>query len=331
MNRNYYHLAIVALVLALIPPLFFAPGMSYIARIFILMALYAILTTALNIVFGHTDQLLLFTGAVAAIGAYTTALGAQWLGVSPWITLLLGASFAGIVGIVVTYVAAIRNLTVIVISILTLALQFSLIELINSLRDITGGVTGLVFNDLRIRPLENLPWFTEDIVLFYTLGAILLALLALYQYLMNSKYGLAFEMIRQDETAAKSIGLNVVKYKVIAGFIATFAIGLAGPFFGQLSGFIGPGTFTFNNIDVMILIMLIVGGLRTMYGPLIGAAVIIYLNEQLRNFAEYRSILFGLLLMALFLYFRQGLVPFAERYLDKYGVRQRATDLLVRS
>lgn len=331
MNWDSHRLAIVALVLVLIPPSFFAPGAGYIARIFILMALYAILTTALNIVFGHTDQLLLFTGAVAAIGAYTTALGAQWLGVSPWLTLLLGASFAGIVGIVVTYVAAIRDLTVIVISILTLALQFSLIELINSLRDITGGVTGLMFNELRIRPLENLPWFTEDIVLFYTLSAILLALLALYQYLLNSKYGLAFEMIRQDETAAKSIGLNVVKYKVIAGFIATFAIGLTGPFFGQLSGFIGPGTFTFNNIDVMILIMLIVGGLRTMYGPLIGAALIIYLNEQLRNFAEYRSILFGLLLMALFLYFRQGVVPFAEKCLDKYGVRRRATELLARS
>lgn len=331
MNWDSHRLAIVALVLVLIPPSFFAPGASYIARIFILMALYAILTTALNIVFGHTDQLLLFTGAVAAIGAYTTALGAQWLGVSPWLTLLVGASFAGIVGIVVTYVAAIRDLTVIVISILTLALQFSLIELINSLRDITGGVTGLVFNELRIRPLETLPWFTEDIVLFYTLSAILLALLVLYQYLMNSKYGLAFEMIRQDEIAAKSIGLNVVKYKVIAGFIATFAIGLTGPFFGQLSGFIGPGTFTFNNIDVMILIMLIVGGLRTMYGPLIGAAVIIYLNEQLRNFAEYRSILFGLLLMALFLYFRQGVVPFAEKYLEKYGVRRRATELLARS
>lgn len=331
MNWEYQRLAVVALVLALVPPSFFAPGASYVSRIFLLMALYAILTTALNIVFGHTDQLLLFTGAVAAIGAYTTALGAQWLGVSPWLTLFLGAFLAGIVGVVVTYVAAIRNLTVIVISILTLALQFSIIELINSLRDITGGVTGLMFNGLRIRAIEGLPWFTEDIVLFYTLSAILLALLALYQYLMNSRYGLAFEMIRQDETAAKSIGLDVVKYKVIAGFIATFAIGLTGPFFGQLSGFIGPGTFTFNNIDVMILIMLIVGGLRTMYGPLVGAALVIFLNEQLRNFAEFRSILFGVLLMALFLYFRQGIVPFAEKYLTKYRVKQRANELLARS
>lgn len=331
MNWQYSHIGIVALLLALVPPIFFAPGASYISRIFILIVLYAILTTSLNIVFGHTDQLFLFSGAVAAVGAYTTALTAQWFGISPWITLLLGACLAGGLGILVSYVAAIRNLTIIVISILTLALQFSIIELVNSLRSITGGVTGLRFNELRIQSLENLPWFTPDIVLFYTISVLLIVLLAVYQYMMTSRYGLAFDMIRQDETAATSVGLNVVKYKVIAGFVATFAIGLVGPFFGQLSGFIGPGVFTFNNIDVMILIMLIVGGMRTMYGPLVGAVVIIFLNEQLRGLAEFRSILFGVLLIILFLYFREGVVPFAKDNLNRYGVVQRAQNLLARS
>ena len=331
MNWQYSHIGIVALLLALVPPIFFAPGASYISRIFILIVLYAILTTSLNIVFGHTDQLFLFSGAVAAVGAYTTALTAQWFGISPWITLLLGACLAGGLGILVSYVAAIRNLTIIVISILTLALQFSITELVNSLRSITGGVTGLRFNELRIQSLENLPWFTPDIVLFYTISVLLIVLLAVYQYMMTSRYGLAFDMIRQDETAATSVGLNVVKYKVIAGFVATFAIGLVGPFFGQLSGFIGPGVFTFNNIDVMILIMLIVGGMRTMYGPLVGAVVIIFLNEQLRGLAEFRSILFGVLLIILFLYFREGVVPFAKDNLNRYGVVQRAQNLLARS
>lgn len=330
MNRNV-HIGIVALVLAAIPPAFFAPGASYLPRVFTLMVLYAVLTMALNIAFGHADQLFLFVGAVAAVGSYTTALTAQWIGVTPWATLLFGALVAGIVGLVVTYVAAVRKLTVVVISILTLALQFSIIELINSLRDITGGVTGLRFEGLVIPPLSNLPWFTDTIVLFYTIGVILLALLAVYQYLMNSKYGLAFEMIRQDETAAESVGLNVVRYKVIAGFIATFAIGLIGPFFAQLSGYVVPGTYSFTNIDVMILIMLIVGGMRTFYGPLVGAAAILFIDEQLRSLAEFRSIVFGLLLMALFLYFREGVVPFVDDYLDEYGVKQRVQNAISRA
>lgn len=90
MNWERHRITLVAIVLALIPPAFFAPGASYISRIFILMVLYATLTMALNIVFGHTDQLLLFSGAVAAVGGYTTVLTSQWLGITPWVTIFLG-------------------------------------------------------------------------------------------------------------------------------------------------------------------------------------------------------------------------------------------------
>lgn len=326
MNENHYRIPLVGIVLLAIPPLFFDPSVSYLSRIFILMVLYAILTMALNLVFGHTDQLLLFSGAMAGVGTYTTVLSAEAFGVSPWLTLLVGALIAGCIGIIVCYVAAIRNLTIIVISILTLALQFSLIELLISLRDITGGVTGLVFTGLRLRPVENALGLRERVVLFYILSAILLGVLFLYQYLQNSKYGLAFEMIRQDEIAAQSVGLDVVKYKTIAGFVATFIMGLTGPFFGQLSGYVTPDLFSFNAIDVLILIMLIVGGLRTMYGPLVGAALIVFLDEQLRTLAEYRSILFGALLIVLFLHFRDGVVPFVDDRLDDWNVKQRVTN-----
>jgi len=323
-----YRIVAVALVLFAIPQMFFAPELSYLSRIFILMALYAILTMALNIVFGHTDQLLLFSGAIAGIGTYATVLIAQGYGISPWIALVIGGVVAGLTGALVCYVAAIRDLTVIVISILTLALQFSIIELINAFRDITGGVTGLSFDGLRLEVIENTFGFSADVVLFYTISVLLLAVLVLYKYLMNSRYGLAFEMIRQDETAAESAGLNVVKYKTFAGFVATFIMGLTGPFFGQLSGYVTPGLFSFNAVDVLILIMLIVGGLRTMYGPLVGAVVIVYLNEELRALAEYRSIIFGALLIVLFLYFRDGLVPFVDGRLEDWGVKERVTKRL---
>lgn len=213
----------------------------------------------------------------------------------------------------------------IVISILTLALQFSIIELITSLRDVTGGVTGLPFTDLRSRALESLFGLREDAALFYTVSVLLVGVVVLYWYLMASKYGLAFEMIRQDETAAESAGLDVVKYKTFAGFVATFAMGLAGPFFAQLSGYMTPGLFSFNSIDVLILIMLIVGGLRTLYAPLVGAALIVFLEQRLREFAEFRSILFGALLIVLFLYFRDGIVPFVDGHLDRHGVKERVT------
>jgi branched-chain amino acid transport system permease protein len=325
MNWEVHRIAFVALVLLAIPPLFFAEGATYLSRVFILIVLYAILAMALNIVFGHTDQLLLFSGAITGIGAYTTALSAEWLGISPWITLLLGGLVAGIVGAIVCYVAAIRELTVIVISILTIALQFSIIELITGLRNITGGVTGLAFTGLHPQSVETLLGISENAALFYTISVLLVGLIVFYRYLMGSKYGLAFEMIRQDETAAESAGLNVVKYKTFAGFVSTFAMGLAGPFFGQLSGYLTPGLFSFNSIDVLILIMLILGGLRTTYGPLVGAALIVLLQQRLREFAEFQSILFGALLIVLFLYFRDGIVPFVDGHLERHGIKKRVT------
>lgn len=326
MSDGRYHILAFAVVLFAIPQMFFTPELSYLSRIFALMALYATLTIALNIVFGHTDQLLLFTGAIAGVGSYTTVLLALGHGVSPWVALFAGGLFAGLIGALVCYVAAIRNLTVIVISILTLALQFSIIELINAFRDVTGGVTGLSFDGLRLPVVENTFGFTQDVVLFYTIAILLLGVLVVYRYLMNSKFGLAFEMIRQDETAAESAGLNVVRYKTFAGFVAASIMGLTGPFFVQLSGYITPGLYTFNSIDVLVLIMLIVGGLRTMYGPIVGAALIVFLNEELGGLAEYRSIVFGGLLIVLFLYFREGIVPYVDDLLEDWGVKRRIVE-----
>lgn len=326
-NWKFHRVTFVGIVLLAVPPIFFEEGSRTIPRLFSLMALFAILTLALNIVFGHTDQLFLFTGAMAATGGYTTMLLAEYLGVSPWFTILIGAALAGAIGALVSFVAARRGLGIIVISILTLALQFSIVELINNFRDVTGGSTGMRVTGLMIEPLVELPFLNENYVLFYTIGAMLFALLLLYYYLVNSKYGLAFEMLRQDEDAAESIGLNVARYKVLAGFIATFAVGLAGPLFAQRSGFLTPTQFSFGEIDVVILIMLVVGGLRTMYGPLVGAVVLVMINEELREFGAYRLMLFGILLIVLFLYFRRGIVPWVSSRAREYDLVQRTRDI----
>jgi len=327
-NWDLHRVTLVGLVLLVIPPIFFTQGSRTIPRLFTLMAIMAILTLALNIVFGHTDQLFLFTGAIAATGGYTTILLAEYLGVSPWFTMPIAAAIAGLIGALVSFVAARRGLGIIVISILTLALQFSIVELINSFRDITGGSTGLRVTSLTIEPLAALPFLDNQAVLYYTTAALLVALLLLYRYLVNSKYGLAFEMIRQDEDAAESIGVNVAKYKIIAGFIATFAVGLVGPLLAQRTGFLTPTQFSFGQIDVIILIMLIIGGLRTMYGPIVGAVVVVMINEQLREFGAYRLMVFGILLILLFLYFRRGIVPWVTSQAREYGIVERSRELI---
>ncbi|MEY7851644.1 branched-chain amino acid ABC transporter permease [Natrarchaeobius sp. A-rgal3] len=320
MNLQRAYLPLVVGALALVPPLFFREGATYISRMFMLVLIFATLAIALNIVFGHTDQLLLFTGALTGIGAYSTALLADSLGISPWATVIPGALLAGIVGGMVCYVAARRSLTVIVISILTLALQFAIIEVFTGARGLTGGDTGFRFSGLGLETVQESLGVHEHVVLYYIFLGILVGALLVYQRLIGSQYGLAFETIRQDEVAAEAAGIDVVRYKTLAGFIATFVIGFIGPFYVQLQGFVLPGMFAFNEIDVLVLIILIVGGIRTMYGPILGAALVVYIDFQLQgSAAQYRTAIFGLLLLFLFLAFRQGLVYYinqATRYVD---------------
>lgn len=294
------------LVLAPIPVL----GSSYYEGVLIRLVLVAVLAVGLNIVFGHTDQLFLFMGGLAGLGAYGTALLTDWTGVTSWLTLPVAALLAGLLGLAVSWVSAKRRFTVVLISILTLNLQLVLSEAFVGARDITGGSTGFPYREyFSLGAIAEPIGQPEKLVLYYVSLALLLAVLLVYVWLTTSRYGVAFDAIREDETAAASIGVDVVYYKTLAGFIGAFVIGLTGAFMAREASYMLPGEFTFLSVDVLVLIVLIVGGLRTTLGPVVGAAIVIGIEELLATHAaEWRTAIFGLLLIVLFLYFRRGVV-----------------------
>lgn len=310
-----YDLPILLGVLAVLPLVVVEAGQTYQARLLVLFLIFALFAIALDIVFGQTDQLFLFVGSLAGIGAYTTALLADATAVTAWVFLPVGALVAGSLGFLVSYVAARRNMTIIVIAILTLSLQLAINEFFVGARSITGGSTGFIFRGLQPDPLVDLLGISPRVATYYVVLVLLAAVLVLYRRLMRSRYGLAFKAIRQDEVAAESVGINVLRYKVIAGFTAAVIIGLAGAMYAQTQGRVIPGMFEFQRVDVIVLIMLVLGGMRTLYGPIFGAAVIIYINESLQVAGRWRTAIFGGLLVVLFLYFRAGIVPKAGEVL----------------
>jgi len=304
---EYRRIGAVAALLALVP---FALGVSnYAMRIAVLVLVFSLLAVALNVVFGHTDQLFLFVGGLAGVGAYTTALTAAALAVPAWLTLPLGVALCGAIAGFVSWIAAKRNFTVILISILTLNLQLAFVEFFVGARSITRGSTGFPFDGLLLRDVADTLGIGRLVVLYWLLVALLTLSLAGYVRLIDSKYGVAFDAIREDETAAESIGVDVIRYKTIAGTLAGALIGLTGVTYVSLEGYVTPSLFTFLQVDVLVLIMLIVGGLRTTLGPVVGATVIVLLRELLSRSTEYRTAVFGALLIVLFLYFRSGIVP----------------------
>ena len=311
-------LALAAVLCVL--PLFVLDSSYYVDLLdhFLLFALFAV---ALNLVFGHTDQLFLFVGGLAGVGAYTTAILADTFGITAWLTLLVGVALAGVIGGLVSWISARLRFTVVLISILTLNLQLALVQFFVGARSITGGTTGIPFAGLELEAVGDLIGVSRNVVLYYLLVVLLVFGLLFYSRLIDSKYGLAFDAIREDEVAAESIGIDVVRYKTIAGTVAAMLIGLVGVLSAQYQQFILPSQFAFARVDVIVLIMLIVGGLRTTYGPVYGAAIVVVIEEALQGIGGWRTAVFGGLLIVLFLYFRRGVVPAAYDAFD--GVRTK--------
>ena len=320
---DYGWTLVVAALLALLP-LFSLESTTYL-RIYDLFLIYALIAIGLNIAFGHTDQLFLFMGALAGGAAYVMALLAQEvLGATPWVTVPVGILAAGLVGALVSWISAKRQLGVILISILTLNLQLAFLQFYVGARDVTGGSTGYFFDGLGLREVGQFLGVNRFVVQYYLLLLFVVLALFLYVRMIEGKYGLAFEAIREDDLAAASIGIDVVRYKTIAGFVAACIIGLAGIMMAQFQGTVLPGDYTFAAIDVLVLIMLIIGGLRTTFGPVVGAGVITLIEEVLEDLGQWETAIFGALLIVLFLYFRQGLMPVISDLADR--VRERRAE-----
>ncbi|UIP01502.1 branched-chain amino acid ABC transporter permease (plasmid) [Halobaculum sp. CBA1158] len=295
-------------------------GSSYYESILAHLVVVAMFGVALNIVFGQTDQLFLFMGGLAGVGGYGTAIMADEFGVTAWLTLPIAAFIAGLIGVAVSWVSAKRKFTVVLISILTLNLQIVLSEVFVGARGLTGGSTGFPYRYFSLDTIAGPIGVGEKLVLYYVLLVLLFALLVLYVWLVNSRFGVAFAAIREDEVAASSIGVDVVRYKVIAGFIAAFVFGFVGAFYAREAAYILPGSFAFLTVDVLVLIVLIVGGLRTTLGPVVGAGIVVALEEVLvQSFTDWREPIFGLMLIFLFLYFRSGVVPVLDDLVERYA------------
>jgi branched-chain amino acid transport system permease protein len=315
-NRTDAKRAVITLVvLAVLPLVVIQEGSTFQQRLFTNFLVFTIIAMAVNIVFAHTDQLFLFVGALTGISTYTTIFVADSLGVSPWVTVPAGVALVVGIGFLVSYVASRLQMSIIVIAILTLSLQLAVEEFFQGARFLTGGTTGFSFDGLETTVFEDLSAFIPLVQVpdgfssYYVLLLVLAGSFVLYSRMMRSKYGLAFDAIRQDEVAAESVGIDVVKYKTIAAVTGAALIGLVGPLYTSTEGWVTPSLFAFQAIDVLVLIMLVLGGLRTMLGPVVGAGVVLFINEDLQSLlGQWRTAVYGLLLIFLFLYFREGII-----------------------
>lgn len=285
---------------------------GYVITILITIAIYAILAHSLNIITGHAGQISLGHAAFFGIGAYTSALLYTEAGLPFWVSLPLAAIAAGIIGALLG-IPCLRVRDDF-LAITTMGINF-VVEAVFLYIPFFGGAMGIGG--------INLPdWFGREMSKpeYFILILVVFGLLLLVDYQLGRSWiGLAWASIREDEQAAEAMGVDVVRFKVMAFILGSMIAGLAGGFYAHFLTFIMPQNFGFP-MSIVILSMVVFGGIGTRWGPLLGALILGVLPEISRPIMEYRTFVYGLLLMFMMRFQPDGLLG-SESVLMK-GIRR---------
>lgn len=246
------------------------------------------------------------TAAFAAIGAYVAAIVVTTYGLPFWVGIVLAIAIGAMVGALVAIPLA--RLRGVFQALATLALVQIVLSITLNWVDVTNGALGI----------NSIP---------KTVGLVgLLIAVAIVTYFMaaigSSSIGRAFDVIREDETVAVSLGISVVKHHFIAFVLSGAIAGLAGALHSYNSYSITPNEYGFNML-VIVLAMVVLGGRVSIWGPIVGAVILTVLPELLRGFQEYRTVVQGALLMASIIYLPRGV---ADTLIGAYRRRRIAEE-----
>ncbi|MDH5857033.1 high-affinity branched-chain amino acid ABC transporter permease LivM [Lampropedia aestuarii] len=316
-------LGLLLILIALAWPFFGSRSQVDIAT---LVLIYVMLGLGLNIVVGFAGLLDLGFVGFYAVGAYTYALLYHWAGWSFWEALPFSGLAAALFGYLLGF--PVLRLRGDYLAIVTLGFGEIIRLLLINLTQWTGGPDGIsgvpkptLFGyELTRRASEEgaqtlhqmMGWTfnNQHMVIYLYLLALIFALVTLYvsNRLIRMPIGRAWEALREDEIACRSLGLNPTNIKLSAFTLGAMFAGFGGAFFAARQGLVNPESFTFIE-SALILAVVVLGGMGSQIGVILAAIVLTVLPEIAREFAEYRMLLFGLVMVLMMMWRPQGLLP----------------------
>lgn len=292
-------------VIALLPMVL---GTPYWRGILVVCAMNVLLAMSLNLVIGYTGQLSLGQSGFFAIGAYVTTVLLKSHGWNFWFAALAAVLASGLVGLLLAAFAA--RLRGHYLGIASLGFAVIVYQILINWESVTKGVRGIY--GIMPPPPINLPGlpeisFGDQATLFYLVAGIALAVYVVLDNLVRSPIGETLRAIREDEISAASLGVNGARWKAFSFGLSAAIAGLAGCFYPGFVGTLVPDAFGIVESFTM-LAMVIVGGMGTMIGPVVGAIVLTFLPEVLRGFGDFRLIVYGLALTLVVLFMPGGIL-----------------------
>jgi len=279
----------------------------YFLQIVVNVGIAIILALGLNVITGLTGQLSLGHAAFMSVGAFASALLTIKTGLPFSLNLLLAGSFTALTGMLIGF--PILRLTGDYLAICTLGFA-EIVKVVFLNLDVTNKALGLTVPPAKTAiPMPIIVWICA-----------ILAIIAV-TFVQNSRFGRALKAIREDEIAAESMGINLTLYKLQSFALGTFLAGIGGALYGHFLSYINPSDFGFlKSID--ILSMVVLGGLGSVPGAVIGASVLAAAPEFLRFMSQYRMLVYGALLVFLMVFRPNGLlggINFVDLVLRKLG------------
>lgn len=309
--KRFLPLGLLTLLLLALP---FLNDNPYILHSFIMILFYAYLATSWNIVGGFAGQLSLGHSAFMAVGGYTSTLLFIYLGLTPWLGMIAGGLVAALIAVLIGIPSF--RLKGAYYSIATIAFAEGLAVILKTVKEVgpihLGAAEGIMvplkmdagFLDFQF--LSKLPYY-------YIIFVFLAVVVFISWWIERSKLGFYLTALREDEDAAKALGINTRRVKLIAAGISAFFTAIGGTFFAQLIRYLEPATIAGFDLSAQMVFLAIVGGLGTVFGPFVGAILLtavgeitrVYLGDSIQGL---HLIIYGMAVVLVILYLPKGII-----------------------
>lgn len=295
MKKKALYTLIISVAIVIAYVVMFLNSNSYIQSVMNMLLYNIVLVLGLNFITGLTGQMNMATAGMMALGAYSFAISDTTYGVNPWLSLLMVLALGLVIGRALGYPSL--RLQGFFLSLTTIGFNEVVRITVNNLTDLTGGATGY-------KDIKRLPFFfefTNKNSYFYLNLIFTIVMIAIAVLIVNSKWGRAYKSIRDNYEAAEATGIDIAKLKIQAFTMAAIYSVVAGVMYAGYSQYLNPTAFA-TSYSQNYVAMLMVGGIGSVPGNILGATLVTVLPELLRTFQNYYWVMFCsiCLLMAIF-------------------------------